>query len=321
MLITAVSAPWTETLTQPQYMLVLYFLVITGLALFAGVIRTLTTQGEVGSRYRSAVVARLCVSAVAVVSYILLIVAFDRGYDSGAGGYTPNAEAINTFALRYMDWSVTVPVLTVELLAVCTLSGAMARRTRMYAMAGAFGMIFTGFLGSIVIGGGEDTFQLLLWGGISGIFWVFTNVVLIRAVRQSLSSLTPEAAMLLRNATILLLSGWVIYPAVYVLNLLGTGGGWTTTMQIVLCCADMVVKLGFGGLVHRIAKLRTAEDVRAGADVHPESIWISSVKQSDAGIPREVYLADGADVHTRRAKPPMSAAVAAPPSVMDDLNV
>ncbi|MDF2442770.1 MAG: hypothetical protein JWR01_973, partial [Subtercola sp.] len=74
-----------------------------------------------------------------------------------------------------------------------------------------------------------------------------------------------------------------------------------------------IIKLGFSTLTHRVAKLRTAEDVRAGDDVHPESIWISSVKQSDAGVPREVYLADGASVHDRRAKPPMAAAVASEP--------
>jgi hypothetical protein len=49
--------------------------------------------------------------------------------------------------------------------------------------------------------------------------------------------------------------------------------------------------------------------VRAGDDVHPEAIWISSVKQSDAGLPREVYLADEALVHRRRTKPPLSEAV------------
>jgi hypothetical protein len=82
-------------------------------------------------------------------------------------------------------------------------------------------------------------------------------------------------------------------------------------MQIALCTTDVVVKIGFGGLIHRVAMLRTAEDVRAGVDVHPESIWISSVKQSDAGAAREVYLADGAAIHPRRGRPPSGAAIAA----------
>jgi len=314
MMIFVSAAPWNATLTQPEYLMSLYFLVIAGLALFAGFLRTWTTRNEVGSRYRSAVVARLSVTIVASLSYAFIVTEFLRGYDITGTGYRPNAEAILAFAPRYMDWSITVPLLAVELLAVCSLVGAAARRTQWLAGGGAFLMIFSGFLGAFILGGGENTAQLLLWGGISCIFWVFTTVVLIGSVRSSASHLTPESASLLRQATGLLLGGWVIYPLVYLIQVFGFGGGWTTTMQIVLCVTDVIVKLGFGSLIHRIAKLRTAEDVRAGDDVHPESIWISSVKQSDAGAPREVYLAEGAMIHPRRVRPPSSAAV---PSAVD----
>jgi bacteriorhodopsin len=306
----ASAAPWNATLTQPEYLLSLYFLVIAGLALFAGFLRTWTTRNEVGSRYRGAVVARLSVTIVASLSYVLIVIEFLRGYDVTGTGYRPNAEAILAFAPRFMDWSITVPLLTVELLAVCTLVGAAARRTQWLAGSGAFLMIFSGFLGAFIIGGGEDTAQLLLWGAISCVFWILTTLLLLRAVRASSSDLTPEAARLLRQATGVLLGGWVVYPLVYLIQVFGFGGGWTTTMQITLCVADVVVKIGFGGLIHRIAKLRTAEDVRAGDDVHPESIWISSVKQSDAGVPREVYLAEAAVIHPRRSRPPSNSAVA-----------
>lgn len=311
-MIHASTAPWNASLTQPEFILTFYFLGIAGLALFAGFLRAWTTRNEAGSRYRSAIAARLCVTAVATLSYVFLIVGFLRGYDATGAGYRPNSETILAFAPRYLDWSITVPLLTVELLAVCAVLGAEARRAQWLAAGGAFLMIFTGFLGAFVLGGGEDTAQLLLWGGISVVFWIFTNVVLIRAVRRSISSLTPEAGRLLGNATILLLGGWAIYPLIFAIQIFASGGAWTTTMQIALCVADVVVKIGFGGLIHRVAKLRTAEDVRAGDDVHPESIWISSVKQSDAGQPREVYLAQGAEVHPQRTRPPTATAVAAP---------
>jgi len=311
-MIAASTAPWNATLTQPEYLLSLYFLVIAALALFAGFLRTWTTRNEVGSRYRGAVVARLSITIVASLSYVLIVIEFLRGYDATGTGYRPNAEAILAFAPRYMDWSITVPLLTVELLAVCTLVGAAARRTQWLAGGGAFLMIFSGFLGAFILGGGEDTGQLLLWGAISCVFWIFTNVVLIRSVRSSAGHLTPEAARLLRQATFVLLGGWVIYPLVFLIQIFAFGGGWTTALQIVLCVTDVIVKIGFGGLIHRIAKLRTAEDVRAGDDVHPESIWISSVKLSDAGAPREVYLAEEAMIHPRRVRPPSSTAVPSP---------
>jgi bacteriorhodopsin len=311
MILLTSTAPWNATLTQPQYLLTLYFLVVAGLALIAGFLRTWTTRQEVGARYRSAVVSRLGVGLVASLSYVFIVVEFLRGYDATGTGYRPNGEAILTFALRYMDWSVTVPLLTVELLAVCAVVGPVARRTQAFAGGGAFLMIFCGFLGAFIIGGGEETAQLLLWGAISCVFWIFTTVVLVRCVQASGAILTAESSALLRRATVVLLSGWVIYPLVFLLQVFAFGGGWTTTMQIVLCVADVVVKIGFGGLIHRVAKLRTAEDVRAGHDVHPESIWISSVKQSDAGVPPEVYLAEGSAIHPRRSMPPTGSAVAA----------
>ncbi len=308
----ASTAPWNATLTQPEYLLSLYFLVIAGLALFAGFLRTWTTRSEVGARYRSAVVARLSVMIVASLSYVLIVVEFLRGYDRAGTVYRPNAEAILAFAPRFMDWSITVPLLTVELLAVCVVAGSLARRTQWLAAAGGFLMIFSGFLGAFIVGGGEDKTQLLFWGTVSGVFWIFTTVILVRSVRRSTGSLSPESGTVLRQAAILLLGGWVIYPLVFLIPVFAFGGGWTTTMQITLSVADIVVKIGFGGLIHRVAKMRTAEDVRAGEDVHPESIWISSVKLSDAGAAREVYLAEGATIHPRRTRPLSNYAVATP---------
>ncbi len=40
-----------------------------------------------------------------------------------------------------------------------------------------------------------------------------------------------------------------------------------------------------GLLVHKVALLRTAEDVRAGEDTHPEPVWLSGVHESDGVLP------------------------------------
>ena len=299
------------TLSPSQYFLTLYFVVAAGLALLAGFIRACTTGVEVGSRYRTATVGRLCVASVAGASYVAILIALHTTYHSTAAGFDPDGSAVLVSALRYMDWSITVPLLTAQLLSVCASVGTAARRTRMIAIGSAFLMIFTGFLGAFVIGGPFNIVMMLLWGAISGLFWVITTVVLIRAVRHSLLRLTSESAVLLCRATILLLSGWIVYPVVYLIQAFTGGGGWATAVQITLCVTDVAIKIGFGGLVHRVAKLRTAEDVRVGDDVHPESIWISYVKQSDAGLARAVYLATDAESHVRRRRPPSATAVAA----------
>ncbi|MEF2978026.1 bacteriorhodopsin [Subtercola sp. YIM 133946] len=311
MRIASISPPWTATLTTGEHQLVSYVLIVAALAFFAGLLRAHASRGEVGSRYRSAVTARLGMLGVALAAYLLIVVTFLFGYQQTAAGWVPNDSTVNLFAARYMEWTVSVPLLTVELLAVCAISGVQARRARAIAVTSSALMIFFGFLGSIVIDNGTNTGAFILWAVISCVFWVIANVVLIRAVRQSLPTLTPESHRLLKRAAIILLSGWVVYPIIYALPLFGAGGGLTTTILVAYTVSDVVVKLGFSTQTHRVAKLRTAEDVRAGDDVHPESIWISSVKQSDAGLPREVYLASGASVHERRPKPPTGSAVAA----------
>jgi bacteriorhodopsin len=307
-----ISAPWTATLTQSEHSITLFFLGIGALALFAGFLRTLATRNEVGTRYQTAVTARLAVTGVASLVYLLLLVRFEQGYDLVGIEYVPNPVAMEAFSSRYIEWAITVPLLTVELLAVTTLVGATLRRTRMFSVVGTFAMIFTGFLGSIVIGGGTSLTALVVFGSVSTVFWIAVTLLLARGVRRSFANLTPASAIILRNATIVLLGGWFVYPVIYTIQIFGDGGGWATTMQIALCSADIVVKVVFGGLTHRLAKLRTAEDVRAGSDVHPEAIWISSEKQSDAGSAREVYIAADSVVHQRRVKPAENTAIASP---------
>ena len=310
MLIHTVAAPWEVSLTSAEYMLIYYFLVVAGLGFIAGLLRTWVTRGEVGPRYRTAVVARLGVMSIALASYIFIVVQFTLGYDYGNGMWVPNSTAIFALSSRYMEWTVSVPLLVVELLAVCALTGRTARRTRAYAVAGAFLMIFTGFLGSVIIDNGESMSAQIFWGAISSVFWIATTVILLRAVRRSIPSLTGECGVLLKGAANFLLAGWVLYPLVYILQLFLVGGQWTVLQQISYTLADLIVKVGFAGMIHRVAKLRTAEDVRAGVDVHPEAIWISSIKQSDAGLPVIVYLAPGASIHEGRPKPAGDRAIA-----------
>lgn len=278
-------APWTVALTDGQYQLVYYALVVAALALLAHFLRSVTTRNEVGPRYRPAVIASLCITAVAFLSYVGIVLDFQFGYGRTGGGWVPNETAEGTFSKRYMDWTVTVPLLCVELLAVTGIAGAAARRTRFIAMAAAFLMIFTGFLGGIVVDDGENPTSLIIWGLISTVFFVVLYVVLIRSVRQHLGELSNEAGRSLVNATLLLLTVWLVYPLAYLIQIVASGGEWTTTMHLAFSAADILAKVGFGALIHKVAKVRTADDARAGLDVHPESTWISSIKKADAALP------------------------------------
>jgi len=279
-------APWNATLTLAEHSIIVYALSVAGLALFAFFVKSLVSTNEVTGRYRTGVYAGMAITGIAFLSYVLLVVEFALGYERKGDSWVPNANAILTWAPRYFDWTVTVPLLVIELLAVATLAGAAARRLRAVGIAAAFLMISTGFIGGVAVDSGTNEGALWLWGVISGVFMVVLYVLVIYVVVKGGRDLRgTEAAATLRNAGILLIVTWMAYPIVFGLQGWGHGGAVITWMQVVLSAADIVAKVGFGSMIHKIAKLRSAEDVRTGVDTLPEALWISSEKLSDGVLP------------------------------------
>ncbi|NEK86822.1 bacteriorhodopsin [Blastococcus saxobsidens] len=278
--------PEVQTMPLGLYDVVQLAILGAGFALLAYVVYSWNSKDEVSARYRPSVLAGLSLAAVAMVAYLILYLDWDTGFRLEGDVHVPNEEARTTLGTRYIDWSITVPLLTVELLAVCSIAGAAARRLRFTTMAAAFLMIVTGYMGSQVLSQGRDATALVVWGLISTAFFVYLYVALIGAVRVSLPTMGTEAAASLRNATIVLLSSFGVYPLVYAVPVfVDVTPAWFTAMQVGYSAADVIAKVGFGVLTHKVAKLRTAEDVAAGRDTHPESVWSSNVHKSDAVLP------------------------------------
>ena len=278
--------PELQTMPLGLYDVVQFAILGAGFALLAYFLYALISRDEVSARYRPSSYAAVCLAAVATVAYALLFLDWDSGFRLEDGVYVPTEEARTTESTRYIDWSVTVPLLVVELLAVCSVAGAAARRLRLSTMAAAFLMIATGYLGAQVLDQGRDVTALVVWGLISTAFFGYLYVALIGAVRRSLPTMGVEAATSLRNATVVLLSSFGVYPLVYAVPVFAeVTPAWFTAMQVAYSAADVVAKIGFGVLVHKVAKLRTAEDVAAGVDTHPEPVWSSNVHKSDGVLP------------------------------------
>jgi bacteriorhodopsin len=281
------TTPELVALPTGSYDLVTYAIAAAGFAFFAYFVYSWNSKGEVGARYRPAVLAGLCIAGIAFLSYLVLFVKWQSGFDLRGSTYVPNAEARADIFPRYIDWTVTVPLLTAELLAVCSLAGARARNLRLTTMASAFLMILTGFLGSQVFDEGRSVFWLVLWGLVSTAFYAYLYVALIGAVRSSLPTMGTEAGRSLRNAACVLLGTFGVYPLVYAIPVFfDVTPRWLLTIQLAYSAADVLAKCGFGVLVHKVAKLRTAEDVAAGEETHPEAIWVSNVKHSDGVLPQ-----------------------------------
>jgi bacteriorhodopsin len=280
--------PELQTMPLGLYDVVQLALLGAGFALLAYFLYSLISMNEVSARYRPSAYAAVCLAAVAALAYALLYSDWDAGFRLQGEVWVPTEEARNSVGTRFIDWSVTVPLLTVELLAVCSVAGARARNLRFTTMAAAFLMIVTGYLGGQVIADGRDRTALVVWGLISTVFFVYLVAALVGAVRASLPTMGAEAATSLRNATIVLLGSFGIYPLIYSIPVfVDVTPAWLTAIQVGYSATDVVAKVGFGVLVHKVAKLRTAEDVVAGTDTHPEPVWSSHVHKSD-GVQPEV---------------------------------
>lgn len=279
-------APWQVHLTLAEHSIIIYVLSVAGLALFAFFVKSWTSRNEVTSRFRGGIYAGMAITGIAFLSYLLLVVEFAIGYHRRGNTWVPDSNAILSWAPRYFDWTVTVPLLIIELLAVATLAGAAARRLRFIGVGAAFLMISTGYIGGVVIDSGTNMGALWLWGIISGIFMVILYVLIVYVVAKGRRDLAgTEAASTLRNAGILLVVTWLAYPVIFGLQGWGHGGAIITWMQVILSVADIIAKVGFGSMIHKIAKIRSSQDVTLGIDTLPESVWISSQKLSDGVLP------------------------------------
>jgi bacteriorhodopsin len=248
-------------------------------------LRMWSARREVSSRYRPTIYAGTGVLTVAFLSYVLLTVGFLTGYDRHGSRFVANDGAIWSWAPRYMDWSVSVPLLVVELIAVSALLGRTAMRVRAVGVGAAFLMILLGYLGGVVIDDGTNFEALLGFGIASSVFFAVLYVVVIGTVVVSTPVLPAAARPAYRGAMVLLLVVWFVYPIVFGFQGITQGPGFAVTAHLVLSAADIVAKTGYSLLILRVALLRTAADVAGGVDVHPEAIWVDHYRQSDPVLP------------------------------------
>ncbi len=251
------------------------------MCLVAMLTRMWSARREVGDRYRPMVHASVAVSAVAFLSYVLLALELQGGYVRRGGMWVPQPEAIGTWAARYLDWTVSVPLLVVEIVAVSAVAGRVASRARLLGGGAAALMVTLGFLGGVVIGGGAD-FRALLWLGVaSAVCFAVVYAVIIVVVLRSLPVLPAAARAPMTTAMVVLLVVWFVYPATYGCRESCRAARGPSPSYLLMSGADIVTKVAFGLLLLRVARIRTASDVIAADDVHPESIWIDQLRQSE----------------------------------------
>jgi sensory rhodopsin len=162
----------------------------------------------------------------------------------------------NPTALRYIDWTLTVPLMCVEFYLLTKAAGARLSLLWKLIFASVF-MLVTGYIGEAFTDGSSG--HSFLWGALSTIGYLYILYTAWFGEVAQLAKNTGDEAVIkgIRTLAWFVLVGWAIYPIGYMCmpgGWLNTGLGWeSSNVDLFYNIADAINKIGFGLVVYSIA--------------------------------------------------------------------
>jgi len=162
----------------------------------------------------------------------------------------------NPTALRYIDWTLTVPLMCVEFYLLTKVAGATKSLLWKLIFASVW-MLVTGYIGEAFTDGSTE--HSVLWGVLStlGYAYILYTAWFGEVAKLAESSGDPVVVRGIRTLAWFVLVGWAIYPIGYMCmpgGWLNTGLGWSSAnVDLFYNIADAINKIGFGLVVYSIA--------------------------------------------------------------------
>ena len=232
-----------DLLSPDQYTLVYNLLSFGTAVMFGAFVYFLTQMKAVKDQYRSAVSVSAVV--VGIAGYHYYRIWSDFGEMKMNEGY------------RYADWLITVPLLIIELLIVLGVSAELRKKLMASLLPATVLMIGLGYPGEIAESSGTKwTFWVLAMIPFAYILWTLYGQLQAASTRE-----TPAVAKAIKNATVVLLATWMVYPIAYLFPVFDADSGTLETLrQVGYTFADITAKGLYGLMVIGIAKARSAEN-------------------------------------------------------------
>jgi bacteriorhodopsin len=231
------------------------------MAMFAASVFFFFERSQVDGKWKTSLLVSGLITMIAAAHYYYM-----RDYylaaiaNNLAGGFAPGAAGwINPSPtqFRYIDWTLTVPLMCVEFFLLLRPYGA--KQSLLWKMIGySVLMLVTGYIGeAFAPTAANPGMHSILWGTISTIGWAG---IVYEATYGSVAKLAvasgdanlQKAIRLLRN---FVLVGWAIYPIGYMMmpgNLLAGMSG-SLNIDLIYNIGDAVNKIGFGLVVYQMA--------------------------------------------------------------------
>lgn len=236
------------------------FTFFTGyIAMFAASIFFFFERGRVSDKWKLSLLVSGLITGIAAVHYYYM-----RDY------YLATGE--NPTALRYIDWTLTVPLMCVEFFLLTKAAGATKSLLWKLIFASAL-MLVAGYIGEAFVPLNADgspadgaTAHSVLWGIIStlGYAYVLYTAWAGEVAQLAKKSGNPIVVKGVRTLAWFVLVGWAIYPIGYMCmpgGWLNISLGWeSSNVDLFYNIADAINKIGFGLVVYSIAITATAKD-------------------------------------------------------------
>ena len=225
------------------------FTFFTGyMSMFAASVFFFFERGQVDGKWKTSLLVSGLITLIAAVHYFYM-----RGYYLEVKALNPDATMMESSPtqFRYIDWTLTVPLMCVEFFLLLKPYGASQQL--LWKMIGySLLMLVAGYIGEAI-----QPEQTVLWGIISTVgYGLIVYEVAAGSIKQladqSDNPEVPKAVTLLRNFIIV---GWAIYPIGYMLmdgNLLAGLQG-ALNIDLIYNVGDAVNKIGFGLVVYSLA--------------------------------------------------------------------
>lgn len=163
---------------------------------------------------------------------------------------------------RYADWLITVPLLVIELLIVLGVNQERRKKLMFSLVPATVLMIGLGYPGEV---SDVDSTKWIFWV-LAMLPFAYILFVLSGELKAAGTRETGVIAKSIKNATVILLVTWMVYPITYLFPVIfePTNEGAETARQIGYTLADITAKGLYGLMILSIAKARTKESELVG---------------------------------------------------------
>ncbi|MEL6864192.1 MAG: bacteriorhodopsin [Bacteroidota bacterium] len=234
-----------EVLTIPKDDPVAFTFFTGYMAMMAASVFFFFERSRVENKWKLSLLISALITFIAAVHYYYM-----RDY------YLATGE--NPTALRYIDWTLTVPLMCVEFYLLTKVAGASKSLMWKLIIASVWMLVF-GYIGEAFNPEGGSTTHSVMYGVLStlGYIYVLYAAWMGEVAQLAQNSNNPSIERSVRILAWFVLVGWAIYPIGYMCmpgGWLNIALGWNASnVDLFYNIADAINKIGFGLVVYSLA--------------------------------------------------------------------